>query len=177
MTQDQNEPHSIWLCPSDETSEKLHPVIAQIAQAQNASTFDPHLTFLGDLNGPIATTFQACQSGFSRFASIRGYVGQLDRSEAFFMALYLNITLPDALTSLRQSMGKTLTGAPPKSFTPHVSLAYGALPKHFDDTTHQKLASTLSEGSITFDQVAIVRSAQSIPINQWTIAAKIDLTG
>lgn len=177
MTPNTSDPHSIWLCPTAKTADTLRQMIEQIAHAQNAPAFAPHLTFLGDLTGPIATTIDACRSGFSGVGPFRAKVGRLSRSEAYFMAFYMNVILPETVADLRQSMGEVLTNATPPKFTPHVSLAYGELPAHFDDTAGQTLARTLCDDAIAFDQVAIVRSAKSIPIDHWTIAAKIDLAG
>ncbi len=177
MTKDPSEPHSIWLCPSQETTGVLSQMIDQIAAAQDAPSFAPHLTVLGDLEGPIEATIAQCRSGFSGAAPVQAKVGQLSRSDAFFMALYLNIFLPDAIADMRASMAAILSPGMPQTFTPHVSLAYGALPIDFNDLPCQTLTQELDKEGVIFNQVAIVRSAKTIPIERWTIAAKFDLAG
>lgn len=175
MSNDPSEPHSIWLLPAAELDASLRSVIGDLAQRQDAPPFAPHLTLLGDLNGPIGATRDAVQTAFADIGPIEARVDKLRQSPRFFMSLYLATTVPDAVTAARQRLSHALRGGDAPPFEPHISLAYGPLPAACDAPGVTTLAAPFLGRGITFPVIAVVRSAKSIPIQDWVIEATIEL--
>ena len=161
--------------PPPEIGAALAEVIQRLAKRQDAPVFEPHLTLLGDLNGRLDLTHAAVQSAFAGVGPISARFETLCQSPQFFMSLYLATTVPDTLSQVRQSLSTTLRDKPAPTFEPHLSLAYGALPVDWSAADIAALKTTFRGRSFDLTRVAIVQSAKTIPIKDWTVETTLVL--
>jgi 2'-5' RNA ligase len=167
--------HSVWLMPRAEDEARLAAIIEELAVAFCAPRFRPHLTLVEDnamdparLSGLVADL--GC--GLPAFdAPING----IGASALYYRSLFARFAAEGPLLELKRRAIETIAPSPLVDFMPHVSLLYGA-----PDTPQKRDAVAAVEGrlagsSVHFDSVAMVRSAQSIPIAEWRVAAQFAL--
>lgn len=150
-------------------------MIERLAILQETPVFEPHLTLLGDLEGSIETTAQHCKAAFADVGPINARVADVARSDAHFMSLYLEVSLPSQIFDIRKSLSMKLSRDVSSNFLAHISLAYGPLPKDLDDEELRTQIDTLCHRRIIFDRATVVRSAKEIPIEDWAVHSDITL--
>ena len=165
--------HSIWLCPGGEAERDLAAEISDLTLISGTDAFAPHVTLIGDLDGPPPRTFDLCRR-YRPAGPVRARVTAVSATDAFFMALFLDVKpLPD-LHPMRQAIGAAL-GRDVPHFRPHLSLAYGHAPGLGDAALHAGLAGRHVGRQILLDRLCVVASTRHRPIRDWQVLHEIPL--
>lgn len=168
-------PHSVWLCPTHQSAQRLSNAISDYSTRTGEAAFAPHATLLGDLGGPSAKTAQACRVVAADLAPISARVTALSTTQSFFMALFLDIALPQKMTQARARLPEILGVPNSGTFRPHVSLGYGPEAAKISAQDAEALEKLFVGEIIIFDRIAVVASAKSIPIDEWCEVYSIPL--
>ena len=164
----QQQPHSIWLHPTEDVAESLRGDIGRVCKLSGGPLFEPHVTLLGDLSGPPEKTQFACESVFRQTNAIRVKAIGLASTNRFFMSLFLELDMPAALYAARADIAERLSVQPPP-FRPHISLAYGydaqAAPAGILDELNAKNVGR----AFCLSAISVVASASTIAIEKWKI--------
>lgn len=175
MNAERQELHSVWLCPEDAKANALQSVISRIAERQDAPTFYPHVTLLGEISGTPDTTSQACKALFANGGTIEATVLRVARSAEFFKSLTLELALPQAIFDARAALSQKLSQTKAPLFQPHLSLAYGAAAHCDPDSALQEQLHAFVGMTFLLDRVVVTHSANSIPISLWSALEEIPL--
>lgn len=177
MQNDMNveQPHSVWLCPEDTAYSDFQSIIDDIAQQQGTAPFAPHVTLLGDINGPPRETVAFCRQLFAQQTAAQAKSRGLAVTNRFFMSLFVDLDLPSHVFELRSSLASALGLDAAEGFRPHLSLAYGL--EGDEQTQHFARTSPLvSQGKQFFlDSVVIAASSSCLPISNWKTLYKIEI--
>lgn len=139
--------------------------------------FEPHVTLIGDINARPETSADICREIFSGVGPIRAGVASVERSDAWFMSLYLNVSLHPNLKRSVDMLSTMLFGHASSPFRPHISLAYGPLPgaEITDEVT--ELIDYFIDSEILLDRLVIAHSAKALPVNSWTTLYEVQISG
>jgi 2'-5' RNA ligase len=165
--------HSLWLCPEPAAEALLGGCIADLAAEGGMPAFAPHVTLLGDLQGPPGRTLEACRPLLPAQAVSASVTG-IGRTGNFFMALFLDLALSPDLAGLREALAAHL-GVVTGPFRPHLSLAYGAPPAIADADLAARLALARTGSTMTLDRLCLVASARAVAIDDWRILDCLEL--
>ncbi|MEO9650037.1 MAG: hypothetical protein ABJ360_20300 [Roseobacter sp.] len=167
MDLDVPQPHSIWLVPKGATFATLKKCIVDLADHTGNGPFDPHMTLLGDLQGSPTKTIQRCTDILSGSGAISTRVTGLSRGDAFFKSLFLDLIVPEELLVARTKLCAVLEGSGGGGFQPHISLAYNETSDEYDPEILSVLGQNFADTTVIMTGVAVVSSAQNIPIARW----------
>lgn len=165
--------HSIWLRFAPSVERRLSAYVNNLASPRQSPVFTPHITLLGDLNGPPGDTVEICEQAMGSIHPITVSFTGLDRSDEFFMSLYLTMVVPDEVVSMRHGVAKSL-GITPSPFTPHVSLAYGADAAFLTPECEKRVCAEFVGQEAKIATISIVSSSREIPIANWTPLIDLD---
>ncbi len=167
--------HSVWLMPEAEDQATLSAIVAELATAFEAPLFRPHLTLVEDRPSDalaLARQVGDIVQGIGPFsADIEG----IGTSDLFFRAFYARFAAVGPVLELKQRAIHSIATSPIGSFMPHISLAYGVADTPLRRRVSSEMDKRLAGQSIRFGRIAIVRSAQSIPIEAWEVRATVPL--
>ncbi|TPQ48927.1 hypothetical protein C2U72_21195 [Prosthecomicrobium hirschii] len=161
--------HSVWLLAAPEEESRLSAEVEALSRRFGTPRFRPHATLAGDL--PIDAAGLASRIGAiaAEHPALTLPVAAVETGAAYFRAFYVRLAATDALTALHAAV-RTAAGADPAHpFLPHVSLAYGVPPGPARDAAQAHMQAGWTGRPIRFDRIAVVRSADTIPIAQWTV--------
>jgi 2'-5' RNA ligase len=167
--------HSIWLLPEEHQAEQLREIISQLCIETRCPNFEPHATLVGDLEMSPKQSASVCKEVFSGSGSIVGKAAGIERTPSFFRSLCVNLTFDDNILNKQKLLSHRFRSGPSSDFRPHVSLAYGLSESQKLDAKCLAKIVELARKNINFDRIAVVNSAQLIPIEDWSILAIIDL--
>ena len=167
--------HSVWLCPEANIASKLKAIVEQLAERQRAPSFDPHITLLGEISAPWEMTLRACKTLFGVHGPIEARVQGMARSTTFFKALTIDLALPQSILDARAELATELGQTNAPDFQPHLSLAYGPLPLGYQDDLPDSFAGAIPGMTLCLDRLVVVRSANAIPIEDWTRLEELPL--
>lgn len=165
--------HSIWLCPGGAADAELAAEIAELTRISGTDAFAPHVTLIGDLDGPPARTLELCRRHRPE-GPVTARVTAVSATEAFFMALFLDVEPVPDLSPIRQAIGAVL-GRDLPEYRPHLSLAYGHAPELGGAALHADLAARHVGGRIVLDRLCVVASTRHRPIREWQVLHDIPL--
>ncbi len=167
--------HSVWLMPEAEDELMLAGIVAELAQSFGTPRFQPHLTLVEDRlceEDDLARQLVAVAAGIAPFAAD---IQAVDTSDLFFRAFYARFEKTGPVLELKRRAIASIAASQIESFMPHVSLAYGVEDGPRRQATARQVEERLAGRAVRFDRIAVVRSAQSIPIEDWSIRATIPL--
>lgn len=168
--------YSLWLLPEASSEARLLETIARLSVLLASPSFAPHVTVQGDIAQPLEALRAPLQRMAARCEPLRWPVRRVETSPHFFRCLYLRFDAQPAFTRLQQSARRQTATARGLSPFPHLSLAYGE--PHADNAgLAEVLAEEFMGQEIVFDQIAIYRSSQSVPIPEWECLARHPLGG
>lgn len=154
--------------PCANQRDELTALVAQLAPEFGAPAFVPHVTIQGDLAMDLDTLVAHTQVLANASTALCWPVQSVASSAHFFRCLYLRFPstqMFDALQQAAQALTGTASGLSP---FPHLSLAYGQFKPH-----HQAMLEALNmrfvDQPMRFDRIAICRSSQDVPINEWSV--------
>ncbi|ABG32462.1 hypothetical protein CEP88_04475 [Roseobacter denitrificans] len=160
-------PHSVWLCPQIGQGPPLTEEIAAYAQRFGTAVFEPHVTLLGDLRTAPQLTVAACRSLSGRLPKTTACISRVSQTADFFMSLFLDLDITEAVTSARAELASALGMALPQPFRPHLSLAYGLPAGEPGQQALQELSDRLVGQTLTLHELKVVFSAKEIAIEDW----------
>lgn len=137
-----------WCVPAPEDEARFQSVIDELALAQGAPSFMPHMSLASVKGrGPDLTPI---------LDDLRGLQLQpleVDETDAFTMSLFLRVEPGQALIKARKAF-ETIPGfQSSRSFDPHLSLCYGPPPQR---AANFASVQALLDEPVTFDRLAIV---------------------
>ena len=167
--------HSVWLMPAGEDELMLAAIVAELAERFGTPRFQPHLTLVEDRlceEEALARQLVAVTAGIAPFTATIQAIGT---SDLFFRAFYARFEKAGPVLELKRRAIALIAASAIESFMPHVSLAYGVKDRPLRQATARQIEARLAGRVIRFDHIAVVRSAQSIPIEDWAVRATIPL--
>lgn len=167
--------HSVWLMPVAEDELMLGAIVTELAETFGTPRFQPHLTLVEDRQcdeEELAHQLEAVAAGIAPFAAD---IREIGTSDLFFRAFYARFEHAGPLLELKRRAIASIAASAIESFMPHVSLAYGVQGGLHRQAAARQVEERLARRAIRFDRIAVVRSAQSIPIEDWTVRATIPL--
>lgn len=167
--------HSIWMTISGESGLRLSELISQIAGKTAGPLFQPHLTLASDLNNPVPISVQACETMFAGLSVNPASVTGVDGSDAYFMSLFLDISIPESVKAIRQKLAHLPEIGNLGPFRPHVSLAYGPVDERLKQELGAQIADDLIGYEFALTTVEVVESASVIPVQNWRSIWRRDL--
>jgi hypothetical protein len=172
--------HSIWLMPSAEDEAFLSRVVEELAEAFGTPVFLPHLTLESDVLIAEPDLRRAVDAIGRDQRAVVSPVARIDVSEAYFRSFYARFAAEDGLFDLKRRSIAAVRRAETDgerlgAFMPHVSLLYGSIDPEAKAEARRLWTDRLAGRPIRFDTVAAVRSANDIPIADWTILRTIRL--
>ncbi len=141
--------YSIWLMPSDSQYRKLSNQISRISQKHQTPSFEPHLTLLENI--------QENKQNLKNFSTLSKQMKPLKlklkelkhKPQPRNMCLYSLVKLNKQLSQC-YNVARCLFKKERKDYIPHLSMAYGNLPKQ----TKEKLIKELDiDKTIIFDKL------------------------
>lgn len=166
--------HSIWLQPAASDLERLQATVNHLAERLGSPRFIPHLTLVEDMERTAQDLEDVLNKHFSTESAFSANVTAIDGLPQFFRSLYAGFEPAGRLRHLKTIAVDAFGTGAVENFMPHISLAYGV-------TAEQRAAvlATLEQellgAPIKFESIAIVNSAQSIPIQDWKIVHSLRL--
>ncbi|MFT4130975.1 2'-5' RNA ligase family protein [Labrys sp. (in: a-proteobacteria)] len=167
--------YSAWLMPVAEDELMLAGIVAELAQTFGTPRFQPHLTLVEDRlceEDDLARQLTTVAAGIAPFAADIQAVGT---SDLFFRAFYARFERVGPVLELKRRAIASIAASAIESFMPHVSLAYGVEDGPLKQAAAREVEAHLTGRAVRFDRIAVVRSAQSIPVEDWTVGAVIPL--
>ena len=168
--------YSLWLLPDTEHEARLVETVARLSALLGGASFTPHVTIQGDIALALEQLHAPVRRMAGRVEPLRWTVRQVECSDHFYRCLYLRFDrLPEFTSMQRAAQRSTGTRAGLSPF-PHLSLAYGE-PHPDNAAMSQLLAQEFVSQDVVFDRIAIYRSSQSVPIQDWECLAQYPLSG
>lgn len=161
--------HSVWLLAEAATESRLAASVRDLAARFASPPFHPHLTLAGDIEAERSVLERAIEDVADLCPACDGTVTSVETGATFYRAFFLKLSCPEALDAARErisSAARTGAGSP---FIPHVSLAYGVPATPDRSRAQAEIAAAWAGTAIRFDRIALVRSADTIPIADWTV--------
>jgi 2'-5' RNA ligase len=167
--------HSIWLMPDDNDLALLQAIVERLSDEFGTPRFCPHLTLVEDMERTGAELSRLLSEHFANEQAFRGTIRGILGLPMFFRSLYASFAPEGSLLSLKTRSINVFSKGDIASFMPHISLAYG-----FTDLQRSQVANALEKELhgrvIHFDSIAVVASAQAIPIGDWEIVYRQHLS-
>lgn len=158
--------HSIWLTLDPASEARLAAVIDPLAEKYDRPTFRPHVTFLGDLASDWETTAAAVDAldwPAARTARVKG----VDWGGTYFTAIFLDLDIAPEFAALRDGVARKLTGAAPKPYRPHASLAYGPIEAEEKARLIAGFREAFAGAEFELAEASVVSSSVDTPIEDW----------
>ncbi len=160
--------YSIWLTFDIISQKRLRRTIASLAHEFGGPNFEPHCTIVGETNltaSQIAVTCERlCRGLHQQQIEVSGLAGDL----GYYMALFLQLSLPQKLTDLQLDLARELDVDPSCIPASHVSLAYSERNLMTQlNGLNSHIADLLGQHVLVCKQVEVVRSSRTIPVREW----------
>lgn len=169
--------YSLWLLPAAADEAKLNAIVRLLADRHKAPSFRAHLTLLGDIPGGGDDPRGALQTIAATAPAFSVPVAAIELSDAYFMSFYARFPLLPALERLKAASVAAIGHGSVDGFVPHVSLLYGPVPEPEKERSAEGLRRDLVAQPVTFDRIAVVRSAKDVPIEEWAVLDECPLSG
>lgn len=166
--------HSIWLQPADTDFKRLQATINRLADQFGTPRFMPHLTLVEDMQRTAEDLAGVLDANFAGEIGFSAPVTIIHGLPQFFRSLYAGFEPAGRLRHLKTRAVEAFGTGSVDTFMPHISLAYGV-------TVEQRasvlaaLKQEFSGETIRLDAIAVISSAQSVPIENWKIVHTLRL--
>lgn len=167
--------HSIWLMPSAEHLSFLAGIVDRLAAQFGTPAFCPHLTLVEDMPRPADELAALLDGHFGECSGFSSAVSGVAGLPLYYRSLFAAFEPTDRLRDLKERAVSVFGAGDVASFMPHISLAYGVAEERKREAI-TGLAAEITGRLIRFDSIAVVASAQSIPVADWKIASSHPLT-
>ena len=152
--------YSLWLVPSRKSTayRELQATIAELATAYDTTEFEPHVTLLGGISGPVdrvlETTESLAEAHQALSLSLETIQCSTTRHQCVFA--FVEATLP--LLSLRQTAVREF-GLRGEVYVPHLSLIYSDMPLGERFTVVDSLNRSSLPTAVLADELAVVETS------------------
>lgn len=167
--------HSIWLQPCSADLERLNAVVRQLSDTLATPRFMAHLTLVEDMERSADDLAEVLDAYFVGEPAFSAPITGIHGLPLFFRSLYAAFEPTGPLKHLKARSIEAFGVGSLETFMPHISLAYGVTEDQ-RNTVSAELEREFLGRAIHFDAVAVVNSAQSIPIEDWTIVKTLKLS-
>jgi 2'-5' RNA ligase len=165
--------YSIWLEFDDTSNSALQDEVMAISNEFGGPRFAPHLTMIGDLDLPVKAVEMMAEQIARSWHPEKLLVEDVGASTKYFMALYLEIRIPDSMVTLRNSLFLAADATKVSQDEPHVSLAYGDYPYGALSQVRSRLKQKFVGTSLGVRYINVVRSSKCIPIADWKTVSRV----
>ena len=148
---------SYWCLPCAADFARFSAVIRQLAAAQGAPVFEPHLTLGSLAEASDMAGIAESLSGLSLDPV------EIDGTEAFTTSLFVRFAATPALLTARERMARLPGGEAGRTFDPHVSLCYGPPPS---GSGIREDVQALLRSPVRFDRLAALRVTLPVSTHQ-----------
>ena len=166
--------HSIWLQPSRTDLDRLDKTVRRLSGLLGTPRFIPHLTLVEDMERSAEDLADVLDTHFAGETAFTVPVTGIHGLPQFFRSLYAGFEPADRLTRLKAHSVEAFGVGSVETFMPHISLAYGVSEEQ-RQTVLAELTDEFTGQPIRFDAIAVVNSAQSIPIEDWKVVHTLTL--
>ncbi|HWU61837.1 MAG TPA: 2'-5' RNA ligase family protein [Ensifer sp.] len=166
--------HSIWLQPSAADLERLQATVDRLSDLLGTQRFIPHLTLVEDMERSAEDLADVLDTHFAGETAFTVPVTGIHGLPQFFRSLYAGFEPAGRLRHLKTRAVDTFGTGSVETFMPHISLAYGVTEEQ-RTSVHAGLEQDYLGSPIRFDAIAVVNSAQSIPIEDWAVVHTLRL--
>lgn len=166
--------HSIWLQPSAPDLERLQMSVSRLSGLLGTPRFIPHLTLVEDMERSAEDLADVLDTHFTGETAFSAPVTGIHGLPQFFRSLYAAFEPAGRLKALKAAAVEAFGTGSVATFMPHISLAYGVTEEQ-RQTVLADLQAEFSGHPIRFDAIAVVNSAQSVPIEDWKIVHTLKL--
>jgi 2'-5' RNA ligase len=152
---------SICLLPNNKDSTYLSSISGDLRSIYNFPNFIPHLTIFGNVNMQEKALIDSVKNIFGRCTPTELSVNGIGDSNSYFKAISVNFKKSEKLLNLYDELKKNLhlyTDFGSRPFDPHLSLAYGNIPKAMRQDFMKKI---LIKSSIVFDRFCLLTPPDS----------------
>jgi hypothetical protein len=168
-----------WLVPAAPDHEYLADRIRTLAEAQDATPFEPHVTLAVTTLDPDDAQGLVLEKLSRSFAPFDAATGSAQHTDQRFKSLYLPIESTVIPLMHRQVLSLARSATSDAAFDPHLSLLYKILPA----SERIRLARTepASGRRVRFDRVAVILPARGdsdfSDVSGWRVAESRPLSG
>ena len=163
--------HALWLLPEARAFARLSNVITEIAQAEGAPRFEPHVTLLSRILLEAGDVMERARTLAAAVTPIDVLLARAGQRPDFFQALFLEIEggdLPGIRVRAAAAMGMT----PEAEYRPHLSLLYADRPAAAKDAILDRIGRDWNAPCL-LDRLAVVRPDG--PPESWARSATLPL--
>lgn len=160
--------HSVWLTLCEDDLAFFDAIVRRLGAQFGTQSFIPHLTLVEDMQRPADELAAVLATNFAGESAFSCPISEVRGLPAFFRSLFVAFEPSGRLLDLKSRAVESFRTGDVASFMPHISLAYGASEDQKTDVLEQ-LKNALVGRMVRFDAIAVVASAQSVPIEDWTI--------
>ncbi|MDH5632087.1 MAG: hypothetical protein OEZ10_03750 [Gammaproteobacteria bacterium] len=170
---DQSSTYALWLLPDAGETTVLQLAMDRINEAVPGPQFQPHLTLIERIHGDEDELKQRVVSLAGQMSSFTAEPEKLVHSQSYFRAVYVRLKPSADMLRCRQLGAETFKLRLDKSYQPHISLLYSAMPRYKKlsalDPVHLSLPSDYN-----LNRLALVRIALSV--SDWEIICEASLS-
>ncbi|MBP2548584.1 2'-5' RNA ligase [Neorhizobium galegae] len=166
--------HSIWLQPAAPDLERLEATVNRLAEQFGTPRFAPHLTLVEDMQRTAQDLAGVLDRNFAGETAFSAAVTTIHGLPQFFRSLYAGFEPAGRLKHLKARAVEAFGTGSVDTFMPHISLAYGVTAEQ-RASVFAALEREFSGETIRFDAVAVISSAQSVPIENWQVVHTLRL--
>jgi len=163
--------YALWIMPEGDAYKLTNSYITKLSDAYDLPKFEPHVTLLGSVHSPDASTLQALAHSLPPFR-IR-FASQPQYLDEYFRCLFLKAhETPELVATF--SKASQLFGFEGLTYFPHLSLAYGDLSVE----TKLEMIQSLGEiPEIEFEarHLSLVSASTGKPISSWKVVERFPL--
>ena len=133
------EKYSLWLMPEGSVYDDLSGVIHRLSEQYGTPSFEPHVTLLGNLDGPEAETLSNTKQLAGVIEPFTLNVGTVRFLDEYSRSLFVEVVPTDELLAANKSARQVYGTERDEPFYPHLSLLYG----HLSSEVKRRIVSTM----------------------------------
>lgn len=145
-----------------------------MAKHLGSPAFSPHLTILGDLQATLSEAETLARKILPTVPHVVQIAGP-ETSSAYFMACYLGVKTSPSFEEARRVLHDEIHGVDHAMDPPHISLAYGLYDQEKLSPYLKPIDTRYCGKTASVSSIEIVKSAKTIPIEDWKTVHKIKL--
>lgn len=166
--------YSLWLLPAKAARERYAKLIRELSTRLATPVFEPHVTLLGELTGPVPELAARLRALAEELAPFELRLLEATYLDEYFRALFVEVALSRPLTeahaAARQHFGRRLD----PGYYPHLSLVYGDLENDQKEALLEDVGRYYDE-SVRVEEIALYTTAGSP--QTWRCVARARLEG
>jgi 2'-5' RNA ligase len=152
--------YSLWLVPNRKSTayRDLQATIAELATAHDTQEFDPHVTLLGGISGPVDRVLETTESLAEAHQALSLSLETIQCSTTRHQCVFALVEATLPLLSLRQTAAREF-GLTREMYVPHLSLIYSDMPLGERFTVVDSLNRSSLPTAVLADELAVVETS------------------